>query len=98
LTKNLNVDSLPQKLLEAEKAGLIRRTINNVNDEPVVQWKSRVVEESLLSDEQDSESTIFKFLRTIHLLNKILIEVPIKVTECSKSRKRKLIKIYSQCS
>jgi hypothetical protein len=32
------------------------------------QWKSRVVEESLLSDEQDSESTIFKFLRAIYLL------------------------------
>ena len=67
LTKNPDAESLPQKLLKAEKAGLIRRIINNVNDEPAVQWKSRVAEESLLSDEQDSESTIFKFLRDIHL-------------------------------
>ncbi len=66
LTKNPDIESLPQKLLEAEKAGLIRRTISDVNDEPVIKWKSRVARESLPS-EQDSESTIFKFLVDLHL-------------------------------
>jgi exosortase len=67
LTEKPSAELLPQKLLEVEKTGLIRRTIKNVDDEPVVQWKSRVADEGLVSSETDSMSTIFKFFRDFHL-------------------------------
>ncbi len=66
LTKDLAVDWLPLKLKEAENAGLVEQAIVNRNDEPVVQWKSRVPEVSKLHD-QESESTFYKFLSNLHL-------------------------------
>jgi hypothetical protein len=71
--QNRNISKTHRSLLALEKILEILkdadlRGLFFITGHMAEKLKSRVVEESLLSDEQDSESTIFKFLRTIHFL------------------------------
>lgn len=40
--ENVDTTTLTKKLLDAEKAHLVERKIGNRNDEPTIQWKSRI--------------------------------------------------------